>query len=159
MKIKRDSFGRFVKGEKNISWKGGRNKSDGYIRIWKPDHPLNNGGYVLEHRLVMEKKIGRFLNKNEVVHHINGIRNDNRKENLIKLTRQIHPSQIHLKGIKRPKEIVEKVRQALMGHNVPKRARKKMRQAKLKNPIRYWLGKAGDPRLERKRDKKGRFLI
>jgi len=72
------------KGSKAPNWKGGKlAEKRGYIFIWKPYHPLaNKDGYIFEHRLVMEKKLGRFLTKKEVVHHINGIKNDNRPENL-----------------------------------------------------------------------------
>jgi hypothetical protein len=73
------------KGENNPMWKGGIIKNtQGYIEIKDRNHPLSSKeGYVKEHRLVMEKVIGRFLHRFEVVHHINQIRDDNRIENLI----------------------------------------------------------------------------
>lgn len=66
------------------SWKGGRFKTiDGYIKIYLPSHPNSSSdGYIFEHRLVMEKFLGRYLTKDELVHHLNGIRDDNREENL-----------------------------------------------------------------------------
>lgn len=66
-------------------WKGGKPyHSGGYILIYCPTHPYAiNNRYVLEHRLVMEAHIGRILLPTEIVHHINGIRDDNRIENLM----------------------------------------------------------------------------
>jgi hypothetical protein len=69
--------------ENNPNWNGGRKTMRGYVYILKPEHPFNNAGYVLEHRLVMEKALNRYLKPEEVVHHINEIRDDNRLENLM----------------------------------------------------------------------------
>lgn len=64
--------------------KGTYKRSDGYIRKLARDNPnADYDGYVFEHRLVMENKIKRYLEPMEVVHHINGLRDDNRLENLI----------------------------------------------------------------------------
>ncbi len=74
----------FITGPLNPKWRGGRVLHEkGYIYIYSPYHP-NKGvrGYVLEHRLIIEKNLGRFLKKTEVVHHKNAIKNDNRIENL-----------------------------------------------------------------------------
>lgn len=73
-----------MKGHRPFNWKGGRIKSKGgYIKVFRPEHPnAHKKGYVMEHRLVMEGVIGRYLQKNEEVHHKNGIKDDNRPENL-----------------------------------------------------------------------------
>lgn len=72
------------KGKNHWHWKGGRIKNTaGYILIHKPKHPFcTKQGYVREHRLVTEKFIGRYLLPTEKVHHLNGVRNDNRPKNL-----------------------------------------------------------------------------
>jgi hypothetical protein len=57
--------------------------SDGYLIIYNPEHPnANLGGMVLHHRFVMSEHLKRPLTKDEVVHHKNGDRSDNRIENL-----------------------------------------------------------------------------
>lgn len=64
-------------------WKGGRYQHKGYIYIKQRDHPnCDKQGYVSEHRLVMEKHLGRYLKPGEVVHHENEKKDDNGIENL-----------------------------------------------------------------------------
>jgi len=73
------------KGPKNPCWGGGRYKDNtsGYVWLYNPKHPSSTKkGYVLEHRLVMEKFIGRHLRGNEIVHHKNKIKDDNKINNL-----------------------------------------------------------------------------
>ena len=101
----RDKLGRFTKGftpwnkgkpfeqlrgKNNPRWNGGRKvNSQGYILISNPSHPFcDKQGYVREHRLVMEKKLGRYLKPKEIVHH-KGIEfplgsTENKQDNRIK---------------------------------------------------------------------------
>lgn len=69
-------------GKRSNNWRGGKSKKEGYVLIWNPKHPHSKNGYVFEHRLVMEKHLGRYLSPTEVVHHVNEILDDNRLENL-----------------------------------------------------------------------------
>lgn len=70
-------------GKRSNNWKGGKSiRKDGYVLIWNPTHQGSKNGYVFEHRLVMENKIGRLLKPTEVVHHINEVLCDNCIENL-----------------------------------------------------------------------------
>jgi len=112
------------KGSLNHNWKGGKLKRRGYVYIKCPHHPRsNNWGFILETHLVMEKKIGRFLKyyskgnaNNEVVHHKNGIKDDNRIENL-ELMKHSEHMRLHRigkipanKGKKVPEEMKERIR-------------------------------------------------
>lgn len=106
------------RGKNHYNWKGGKHSDGrGYVKIYKPLHPFNNRGYVLEHRLIMENHIGRYLSIDEVIHHKNGIKNDNRLENLLLMSRNDHTSH-HLMGNKLmvglslSKEVREKISQS-----------------------------------------------
>ena len=96
-------------GSLSPTWKGGRMKtSQGYIKQVQKDHPrCDKDGYILEHTLVMEKNLGRYLLSKETVHHINGIRDDNRPENL-ELWASSHPPGQRISDlVKWAKEILE----------------------------------------------------
>jgi hypothetical protein len=71
-------------GSDSYAWKGGRTIGcGGYIKVYKPDHPrADSKGYIFEHILVAERLLGEYIPEGYVVHHLNGIRNDNREENL-----------------------------------------------------------------------------
>ena len=71
-------------GERHHAWKGRLVDKDGYVLIHCKNHPngRKHTPYIFEHRLAMEESLGRFLEPNEVVHHRNGIKDDNRIENL-----------------------------------------------------------------------------
>src|SRR3990167_84759 len=71
--------------------KGRYTTSKGYTAIYIPTHPdASKGGYVMEHRLVMEKLLGRRLLKTEIVHHLDGKRANNKPKNLELMTTTAH---------------------------------------------------------------------
>src|SRR5262245_26194076 len=89
-------------GSRNPRWKGGRRvRPDGYIDCYAPGHPYAYRNRVLEHRLVMEKHLGRYLSSEELVHHKNEDPGDNRLENL-ELTSRIAHAVHHNTGRKFP---------------------------------------------------------
>jgi hypothetical protein len=75
---------RDVSGSKNPRWKGGeRTDKDGYVLVLRKDHPYRDyHGYVRKHRLIIENKIKRYLKPEEVVHHMDGNKQNNNIENL-----------------------------------------------------------------------------
>jgi len=66
----------------------------GYFYIYMPSHPnaIKGGRYIGEHRLVLEKKIGRLLTENEIAHHKNDNKLDNSEDNLELMTVSEHSS-------------------------------------------------------------------
>jgi len=85
----KEKLSKSLKGKYRCSehscWKGGFTMTDqGYILKKEINHPFANTiGYIREHRLIIEQQINRYLLPTEICHHINGIRNDNRIDNLM----------------------------------------------------------------------------
>ena len=74
------------------TWKGGKRITNhGYVEIYCPNHPNSNKRHcVYEHQLVVEDHIGRFISKGEVVHHIDGNKQNNNISNLLLLSNSEH---------------------------------------------------------------------
>lgn len=87
------------KRENHPSWIGGKRiNHNGYIEILLPEHHrARKNGYVFEHILFAEEKVGRKLNSDEVVHHKNEIKTDNRPSNLMIMESSKH-TKIHSQG-------------------------------------------------------------
>lgn len=86
------------RGAESPSWKGGRHKdTNGYIQVYAPSHPRAVGRYVSEHILVWEKTNNREIPKAYKIHHLNGVRDDNRPENLVGLSTKDHDKLDRLK--------------------------------------------------------------
>lgn len=101
---------------------------EGYVLVYVPDHPYARTkkgqvkGFYQEHRLVMEKSIGRMLKRTEVIHHINGIKYDNRIENLQLIEDNAKHICLEQKGRAKSESFKELMRKRMTGK-------------------KYWLGK------------------
>lgn len=87
-------------GKNAFAWKGGEIISwNGYVLIRSIQHPfVPKMGYMRRSRLVAENCLGRYLTKQEAIHHINGIKNDDRPENLYLFTLYEHKQYEALKN-------------------------------------------------------------
>jgi len=91
-------------GKESSHWKGGKRHLRGYVLICDNSHPFRDcDNYVPEHRLVMEKHLGRFLNPKEIVHHKNNKPSDNDIKNLVLFKNQAEHWRYHRKEVNNAK--------------------------------------------------------
>lgn len=101
-------------GEKHHNWKGGVIYNNGYklVKCHDPSHPrIFRGGYLYEHRHVMEQHLGRYLDAREKVHHIDGNITNNAIENLVLCqSNSEHFKKFHIKNALKALQCVPKER-------------------------------------------------
>ena len=75
----------YQRGANHHRWRGGTTiDSNGYVLVFRPEHPRAQGrGYIMEHRVVVEEHLRRELEDYEVVHHIDGNKENNSIDNLM----------------------------------------------------------------------------
>lgn len=93
-RVRGANLGGQPKGSGNHNWKGGKRTHGGYFVVRRPEHPRASCGYVREHILVWEEAHGRPLPNGWVVHHLNGVKTDNRPSNLAAMSRNKHANVI-----------------------------------------------------------------
>ena len=92
-----------LRGEKNYAWKGGVHRDNkGYVHLRVAPSSRKRAGYRPEHHIVWEQANGEPLPKGWVVHHLNGLKDDNRPENLAAMSRSEHN---HAHGQRRIREL------------------------------------------------------
>lgn len=112
MKMSKSKIGKKridLSGKNHWNWGGGKTLTpQGYILIYMPQHPFcTQKKYVFKHRLVIEKQIKRYLKPEEISHHLNEIKDDNRPANLIVFTSvSAHMKFHHNPNNVKPSEII-----------------------------------------------------
>ncbi len=88
------------RGSNSPHWRGGRRMNGEYVYIYKPEHPrATKAGTVLESVLNWEKANNQEVPKGWIVHHINGIKSDNRPKNLIAMPKRKHNSWMYIQAL------------------------------------------------------------
>jgi len=98
--------------EKSCNWKGGRRKQSGYIMIYNKNYPhKSKRKYIFEHRIIWEQYHNKKLSKNMVIHHLNGIKDDNRPKNLVAMKNgeHVHQTEPYKKRIRELEAIIAKI--------------------------------------------------
>lgn len=98
-----------------------RLSGQGYVFLYEPNHPKANAdGYIREHVLVWEKFHNKPLPKGYIIHHLNGVKSDNRPENLVAMSRARHTDQAspYKKRIRQLEIEIEQLRRALANNQL-----------------------------------------
>jgi hypothetical protein len=106
----------------------------GYVYVKLPSHPrATKQGFVAEHRLLWELANGRLLEAKEVVHHRNGVKTDNRIENLEAMPLSVHRS-LHMRNVSDEQR-----------RNISNASKRAIAEGRKPSPALIWLGRRHSP--------------